>query len=80
MLKLYEELKVFSAFGPQGILNLFFYKKWQKLSVIYNVFPYYWNKFYKMKTENIDGVLLHFAGETPWKKPHDINNPFYCEF
>lgn len=50
----------------QPILNLYFYKNWQKLSSIYNVQLDFVSKAYKIKNPN--AAVLHFTCETkPWK-------------
>lgn len=53
--------------GDQPILNLFFYRKWKKLPLTYNVSP-------SDTKSKPSGIILHFMGQ---KKPWDTSNPFY---
>lgn len=78
LLKIYEKFGRIVSFPPQGELNLLFYGSWQKLPLIYNVYPDVWQKSYKIKPKNINGVILHFAGGAV--KPWDENSYFYREW
>jgi len=69
-----------SAFAPQGELNLYFYKKWEKIPSIYNVNPYYLNHNYKISLDKINGAILHFSGSNSMGKPWEIINPYYLEW
>jgi lipopolysaccharide biosynthesis glycosyltransferase len=75
--KLISVCKNFSFKGDQPIINLFFYKNWKNLPLVYNSYPTYWMRDYEIKSEEIKGIILHFAGD---KKPWDPKNPFYGEW
>ena len=59
--KLFDRCGKWSFFHDQGILNLYFHKRWKKLPIIYNVFPNLIR--YCINMEKIDGIILHFAGK-----------------
>jgi lipopolysaccharide biosynthesis glycosyltransferase len=65
---------------PQGVLNLFFYKKWTKLPPVYNVYPYYWHYYYNLELDQIKGIVFHYAGDNTWGKPWNKSNPYYNEW
>ncbi|MDD5050882.1 MAG: glycosyltransferase [Candidatus Pacebacteria bacterium] len=76
--KLFERYYLIERYCDQPILNLYFYKKWNPLSQI-------WNRFIsatKSDTENIahakDASIIHFAGRAlkPWQK----ESPFHGEW
>ncbi|MCF7814785.1 MAG: hypothetical protein K9N40_09930 [Candidatus Cloacimonetes bacterium] len=61
------------CFVDQPILNMIFYKKWQKLPLIYNVQMHFVKKAYKIR--NIKGTVLHFTCKNkPW-----ISGSKFCE-
>lgn len=62
--------------GDEPILNLFFYKKWKKLPCVYNLNPYYCINFKNVEPKDIQGIILHFHEDKPWKK----DNYFYKEW
>ena len=66
-----------SAHGDQLALNLFFYKNWQELSPIYNIYLLGEKNQWFLKPNNIRGKVLHFI--TP-VKPWIARNYFYQEW
>ena len=69
------------AFPPQGELNLFFYKKWQKLPVVYNAYAFIWNHFYKIPLSKIDGIILHLVQASEKNvKPWETSSFFYQQW
>lgn len=77
LLGLAKDFGKISHAPPQGEINLLFYQKWERLPFAYNVYPYYWNKFYNLSFDEIDGIFLHFAATL---KPWDKNNYYYSEW
>ena len=75
LVALFEDYKE-SIRGDQEILNLFFYKKWKRISQFYNVNPYKMTGCYLLPHNRLKGVL-HFIGD---KKPWDKESPFYKEW
>lgn len=69
--RLYKDL---SIYGEQGILNLFFYKKWNNLPRVYNVPPYLATSSYLTKKKSDFKGILHFVGD---HKPWDKKDPFH---
>lgn len=49
-----------------GILNLYFYRRWLRLPSVYKVNPDYLIKFWGIKPEKIDAIILHFYSQKPW--------------
>lgn len=71
----YNKYKIMSYFYEQGILNLYFYKKWRPLPLIYNLFsnasPYYMKP---LKPRQVRAIIIHSIGPLKlWKR----TNPFY---
>jgi len=62
-------------YGEQAILNLFFYKKWSKIPLIYNVCINYALEYPPKKA-----IVFHFAGIKKGQKPWDSENTFYEEW
>lgn len=69
-----------SVYGPQGIANLLFYKKWIKLPRVYNSYVNSWEQYYKIKPENLRGIVIHFAGPNSQDKPWHPGNPLHKEW
>jgi lipopolysaccharide biosynthesis glycosyltransferase len=63
--------------GEQGMINLYFYQRWNELPFAWNFNPLHVINPFK-KTKNLDiGVLWHFMGT---KKPWLMENYFYDEW
>jgi len=62
--------------GEQPILNLFFYKKWVKLSLIYNIYPNFLIDRCIIRPEEVNGIILHFPAFKPWV----LKDYFYNEW
>jgi len=67
--KLKELFKKYNSIifnGDEEIFNLFFYKKWKKLPLVYNFNPYLVSSPLLLK-KSIKAIILHFVGEgKPW--------------
>jgi lipopolysaccharide biosynthesis glycosyltransferase len=72
--------KKFSG-SEEIVLNLFFYKKWKKLPLIYNVSPNHLKNFFNIKW-NDKAIILHFArmDNLPEERPWHPIHPFYKEW
>ncbi|MBW3021057.1 hypothetical protein KY334_07210 [Candidatus Woesearchaeota archaeon] len=75
IIRLFEKYKNISKVGEQGILNLFFYKKWTSLPTMYNLYVYKATGCFLFNNK-VKGIL-HFIGE---RKPWNKNNPYYREW
>lgn len=77
-LKLKRLLEEYNSVLDQPILNLFFYKKWIELPLIYNFSPYNTTfPFFNKNKTKVKGIILHFWGALkPWNK----KSPFYKEW
>ncbi len=77
LLNSYEKI---SLYTEQTLLNLYFYKKWKKLSFVYNFYVTIWEEWsnhYRLNKKIIDSPILHFIGSgKPWVK----NNLLYAEW
>lgn len=63
-------------YPEQAVFNLYFYKKWERLSLVYNLFPMI--HLYKLPF-GLKGIILHFitdSGRCLW----DTKHPFYKEW
>lgn len=68
LVSLYKKYKASCQYGEESIFNLYFYKKWNKLPVLYNYNPEHIRNFYGVK-KNIPSFLIHFGWSTkPWNK------------
>ncbi len=66
---LYRRFGSLNKYGEEGTLNLFFYKKWELLSFLFNIYPFFAHKIYGVPYEKIDGIALHFVRGSiikPW--------------
>lgn len=85
-IKLFKILSFYRFYIPSAddfILNLFFYKNWERLPLYYNVFVIEFVRFlYKFHLMKIKGVVIHFPDggvfdtNKPWNKTHQ----FYKEW
>ena len=68
ILSFYEKYKTVSEFGDESILNLFFYKKWRLLPMIYNSTPHHMEKYYGINKNRLLAIIIHFvcAKVKPW--------------
>jgi Glycosyl transferase family 8 len=69
-------------FGEQLCINLYFYKKWTRLPMKYNLFATYLQTKRGLSEKQVDGVVLHFPrfGDEEGFRCWDTNNPFYDEW
>lgn len=76
--RLFNKYKNIAATGDQTILNLFFYKKWKKLSYIYNSSVHSLPYYYRFEADKMKTAILHFLGNNV--KPWNIKSKFYLEW
>ena len=81
--KLLSKYILYSHNIDEFVLNTFFYKKWAKLPLFYDVYIIeVFRLLYKFRFIKIDGIVIHFPEEgifgnnKPWNKKH----PFYKEW
>jgi len=77
-----KKYRKISNYGEEGIINLYFYKKWKKLPLIYNLWPYRLNLDCGIKQENVGGIVLHFVKieNKNELRPWNSLNSFYQEW
>lgn len=84
LVKLFKQYSPIHVLGDQPTFNLFFYKKWEKLPRVYNVFTGKnrtlgtYGK--SIKPHNVKGVILHIMGSEKQGKPWHPNSPFFNEW
>ena len=61
-------------FADQAVLNLYFYRKWEKLPPIYNLYINEYN--YKLPNSN-KCVAIHFFTNAGYPKLWDVENPYF---
>jgi lipopolysaccharide biosynthesis glycosyltransferase len=79
LLALYWRFDPINRCGEETALNLFFYRQWKLLSILYNAFPFFISKTFHIAYPDIRCIVLHPAGETtgrPWLP----TSPFYGEW
>jgi lipopolysaccharide biosynthesis glycosyltransferase len=83
LMGLYERYKSILHFNEEGILNLFFYKKWINLPVVFGLnVTGYTNGKINYNKKAVRGIVLHFIAKNnkePYK-PWNPVNPFYSEW
>jgi len=72
--RLFKKYSQISIWAEQAVFNLYFYKKWKRLPLVYDVLVSYLSY-----VKNLKGIILHFVGFGN-KKPWDITNSFYEEW
>ena len=77
LLGLFKKFRDVLNYGEEGVLNLFFYKRWKKMPIIYNLWPFYLNKYCRIKPNKVKGIILHFIAE---EKPWEEKSYFYREW
>lgn len=70
LLDLYNKFKDLYQFSEESTLNLYFYKKWKMLPLVYNFAPWSLGKFYGIKPDDSLAVIIHFVcvKVKPWEK------------
>ena len=76
---LYERFQALNAFGDEGTFNLFFYKKWERLSRLYNTYPFYTHDAYGLPYRKIKPIIFH-CGWEPLPKPWSKESYLYQEW
>jgi lipopolysaccharide biosynthesis glycosyltransferase len=78
IMSLYREFKDICQYGEESILNLYFYKQWNELPVIYNAAPWYLNNRYGLIANKQTVVIIHFIcyAYKPWHQ----ENAYYQEW
>jgi lipopolysaccharide biosynthesis glycosyltransferase len=66
--ELYVKFNDICQYGEESILNLYFYKQWHKLPIIYNAVPWYMDAIYGVKSNKFTTTIIHFLcyAIKPW--------------
>ena len=82
--KMFNDLKDFISrdyprirMEDQAILNMYFYDKWKRLPMLYNVLMNTTHSNYLLDTTKVRGIIIHFAYKP---KQWDKKNKFYAEW
>jgi lipopolysaccharide biosynthesis glycosyltransferase len=80
--RIFQKYGDLARFGEQLWMNLFFYKKWKRLPMEYNLFASYLHAKRGLPKSQVDGVILHFPryGNEEGFRCWDPGNPFYDEW
>jgi lipopolysaccharide biosynthesis glycosyltransferase len=66
-----------NRYGEEATLNLFFYKKWKMLPIVYNIYPDRTRHLCGVLPSHLRGIIVHFVVSCkPWKS----ESPFYAEW
>jgi lipopolysaccharide biosynthesis glycosyltransferase len=80
MIRIFRRDIQISLYADQLILNLYFYKRWKKLPLGYNVLNHIF-KYYYYKLHEVDAICIHFVTQTyPYHRAWDEKNYFYPEW
>ncbi|MCX6773587.1 MAG: hypothetical protein NTY68_01140 [Candidatus Micrarchaeota archaeon] len=63
--------------ADQSIFNLFFYKRWEKLPLVYNIYSAAVINRWGIRQKDFEGIVLHFTGPN---KPWMAKSHFYNEW
>ena len=74
---LVEQYAKIIQYGDQPIFNLCFYKEWEKLPAVYNIYVTGNRNLWHLKPEKIKGIIIHFI---TYEKPWLNKNYFYKEW
>ncbi len=74
---LYRKFGPLNLCGEEGTFNLYFYRQWKMLSVVYNAYPKYMNDTYGLGYERLRAIIVHFVESI---KPWDLGSPFHAEW
>jgi len=78
LMELYCQSKDICQYQEESVLNLFFYKKWKKLSLMYNTIPAELNNYYGVSKSKILAFIVHFPCVKI--KPWNSESPYYKEW
>lgn len=74
LIALHNKYKTIGIYGDEPILNLFFYKNWNKISAIYNLDPNYIKELYGIDSSKFIAPVIHCGWSIkPWNK----KSPYY---
>jgi lipopolysaccharide biosynthesis glycosyltransferase len=79
LLGLFKKYHKIHLFGDQPTFNLFFYQKWKKLPIVWNIYTSRIYSYGGISYLKLKGIILHMIGkenEKPWCK----ENFFYNEW
>ncbi len=79
LVKIFYSYRLVYRYGDETTFNLYFYRKWQEISFIYNLDPYFIipRPLQSKEIHNLPGVILHFFGGF---KPWYLSSIFYKEW
>ncbi|MBR9706046.1 hypothetical protein GOV14_03365 [Candidatus Pacearchaeota archaeon] len=72
IIDLFKKYKIIKDFPEQSRLNLFFYKKWEKLPIVYNFRPHTLIRK-NLQKNKIKAIILHFTKNKPWDSKDFFN-------
>jgi lipopolysaccharide biosynthesis glycosyltransferase len=77
-----DKYRDLSRFGEQLWMNLYFYMKWERLPMEYNLFASYLHTKRRVPKKHVDGVVLHFPryGNEEGMRCWERNNAFLDEW
>jgi lipopolysaccharide biosynthesis glycosyltransferase len=78
LVKLAKKYEKFSTTGDQAIFNLFFYSRWEKLPLVYDVYTTEENQW-RIEPDKIKGIIIHTTSPNG-RKPWDQKSCFYQEW
>ncbi len=79
LLNLYNRFGGLNRYGEEATFNLYFYKNWDMLPMLYNMYPHRAYYHFGIPHEELRGIIIHFVYENiekPWIK----SSPFYEEW
>lgn len=77
IMALHERYRDVCEYGEESILNLYFYKHWRLLPVIYNAIPWHMKIAYGIRTNKLKAFIIHSICSL---KPWEASSPYYQEW
>ena len=78
IINLYYNYKDLYKYQEESTLNLYFYKKWQPLPLIYNLIPSELNRLYGLNKNKVLAYIIHFPCAII--KPWNLKSDYYEEW
>ncbi len=77
IISLYQEFGAINAYGEEATFNLFFYKNWRLLPIVFNAYPPYFKHLLGLDTNKFKASIIHFVSPV---KPWNPISPYFCEW
>jgi len=67
LLKVFKRYWHITPFPEQAVMNIYFYKRWERLPLVFNLYYQYYHPSWTITWERSEGIVNHFIIRKPWK-------------